>query len=212
MCVRGELWKSPHNVFLGGRWRGWTPKEGAPLWTSLIRFMSLNDRRGAEATSPLVARSVQAGQRPVFCKRDFSPKPPSSMTQRSRRKPLLQKDGFCRRGFRPEPPSSMRQGSRRKTLPYYHASRIDLAALVGPSVHAEPRRAADWYPNLRSLEEKIPLVIYKAGFCLFIRQGSAQAEESQNHDHQSLRGRKLSVQISFHCCWISRQEAGLSNH
>jgi hypothetical protein len=165
MCVRGELWKSPHNVFLGGRWRGWTPKEGAPLWTSLIRFMSLNDRRGAEATSPLVARSVQAGQRPVFCKRDFSPKPPSSMTQRSRRKPLLQKDGFCRRGFRPEPPSSMRQGSRRKTLPYHHASRIDLAALVGPSVHAEPRRAADWYPNLRSLEEKIPLVIYKAGFC-----------------------------------------------
>jgi hypothetical protein len=43
MCVRGELWKSSHNVFLGGRWRGWTPKEGAPLWTSLIRFMSLND-------------------------------------------------------------------------------------------------------------------------------------------------------------------------
>jgi hypothetical protein len=127
MCVRGELWKSPHNVFLGGRWRGWTPKEGVPLWTSLIRFMSLNDRRGAEATSPLVVRSVQAGQRPVFCKRDFSPKPPSSMTQRSRRKPLLQKDGFCRRGFRPEPPSSMRQGSRRKTLPYRYASRIDLA-------------------------------------------------------------------------------------
>jgi hypothetical protein len=67
------------------------------------------------------------GNVPCFVKRDFSPKPPSSMTQWSRLKPLLQKDGFCRRGFRPEPPSSMRQGSRRKTLPYHHASRIDLA-------------------------------------------------------------------------------------
>jgi hypothetical protein len=33
-----------------------------------------------------------SGQRPVFCKRGFSFKPPSSMTQRSRLKPLLQKD------------------------------------------------------------------------------------------------------------------------
>jgi hypothetical protein len=72
-------------------------------------LMSPNARRGAEAAFSLVARSVQAGQRPVFCKKDFSPKPPSSMTRWSRLKPLLQKDGFCWRGFRPEPSSSMTQ-------------------------------------------------------------------------------------------------------
>ena len=36
------------------------------------------------------------------------------MTQRSRRKPLLQKDGSCRRGFGPEPSSSMMRWSQWK--------------------------------------------------------------------------------------------------
>ena len=64
-------------------------------------LISLNDRRGTEGTFSLVARSVHAGQRPVFCKKDFSPKPPSSMTRWSRLKPLLQKDGLCRKGLSP---------------------------------------------------------------------------------------------------------------
>jgi len=70
-------WTDPHNhyTFAGKEWdehlglygcRGRKP--GFPGSGDSGWLRSLNDRRGAEATFSLVARSVQAGQRPVFCK------------------------------------------------------------------------------------------------------------------------------------------------
>jgi hypothetical protein len=101
------------------------------------RLMSLNDRRGTEATLlSLIARSVQddtkvaAKAHPtnkmVFVGGAFAPNPVFDDAR------IATKDA-------PIPPC----------LP--HRSR---SALVGPSVHAEPRQAADRYPNLRSLEGK----------------------------------------------------------
>jgi hypothetical protein len=121
-------------------------------------LMSPNARRGAEATFSLVARSVQAGQRPVFCKKDFSPKPPSSMTRWSRLKPLLQKDGFW--AFAPNPVFDEARIATKDALIPLCLPHRSCSALVGPSVHAEPRQAADRYPNLRSLEGKS-----QDGFC-----------------------------------------------
>jgi hypothetical protein len=92
-------------------------------------LMSPNARRGAEATFSLIARSVQAGQRPVFCKEGLQSQTSilDDAMVAAKAAPTPTKRWFLWEGLSPRTPSSMRQGSRRKTLPYHHASRIDLA-------------------------------------------------------------------------------------